>query len=63
MQIGKLSGLGHIVKLPQGTNASEYVFPQYDPRIHQFYVLNLYYIVSELIYEKTFLIFKIIIFQ
>lgn len=49
----KISGLGHIVKLPQGTNSSDFVFPQYDPRIPQFYMLNLDYTAPELVFENT----------
>ncbi|KAK5780717.1 hypothetical protein RI543_001839 [Arxiozyma heterogenica] len=49
----KISGLGHIIKLPQETNSADHMFPQYDPRIHQFYTLNLDYTAPELVYENT----------
>lgn len=49
----KLSGLGHIFKLPQGTSSSDFEFPQYDPRIPQFYTFNLDYTAPELVFEKT----------
>lgn len=48
----KISGLGHIIKLPPEKNISEYTFPQYDPRIPQFYTLNLDYTAPELVYEN-----------
>ncbi|CCF57210.1 hypothetical protein KAFR_0C02170 [Kazachstania africana CBS 2517] len=49
----KLSGLGHLIKLPQGTNTSEYFLPQYDPRIPQFMILNLNYTAPEIVFENT----------
>lgn len=49
----KISGLGHIMKLPQGTNSTDYIFPQYDPRIPQFFILNLDYTAPELVFENT----------
>lgn len=32
----KISGLGYLVKIPPGTNTSEYFLPQYDPRVPAF---------------------------
>lgn len=49
----KISGLGHIMKLTQGTNSSDFLFPQYDPRIPQFYTFNLDYTAPELVFENT----------
>lgn len=49
----KLSGLGHLFKLPQGTSTADYYFPQYDPRTPKFMTLNLDYTAPELIFENT----------
>ncbi|KAG0670463.1 hypothetical protein C6P45_002367 [Maudiozyma exigua] len=49
----KVSGLGYLFKLPQGTNTADYYFPQYDPRTPRFMSLNLDYTAPELVYENT----------
>lgn len=49
----KVSGLGHLFKLPQGTNTADYYFPQYDPRTPKFMSLNLDYAAPELVFENT----------
>ncbi|KAH3903425.1 Scy1p SCDLUD_001063 [Saccharomycodes ludwigii] len=49
----KVAGLGHLVKLPQGTSTADYNLPQYDPRTPQFMHLNYDYTAPELIFENT----------
>lgn len=49
----KVSGLGHLIKLPQGTNTSEYYLPQYDPRVPSFIHLELDYTAPEIILDNT----------
>lgn len=49
----KISGLGHLSRLPSGTNTADYIFKQYDPRIPQFMTLNLNFTAPELVYENT----------
>lgn len=49
----KISGLGHLIKLPQGTNSSEYFIDQYDPRTPPFLHLELDYTAPEIVLENT----------
>lgn len=49
----KVSGLGHLFKLPQGTNTADYYFSQYDPRTPKFMSLDLDYTAPELVFENT----------
>ncbi|CCD26688.1 Scy1p NDAI_0I01190 [Naumovozyma dairenensis CBS 421] len=49
----KLSGLGHLMKLPQGSNTDEYSLPMYDPRIPSFMQLNFDYSAPELMLDHT----------
>lgn len=49
----KVSGLGHLIKLPQGTNTSEYYLPQYDPRVPSFVHLELDYTAPEIVLDNT----------
>ena len=49
----KVSGLGHLFKLPEGTSTADYYFPQYDPRTPRFMSLNLDYTAPELVFENT----------
>ncbi|CAI4062967.1 hypothetical protein SUVZ_07G1640 [Saccharomyces uvarum] len=49
----KISGLGYLVKIPPGTNTSEYFLPQYDPRVPPFMHLQLNYTAPEIIFENT----------
>ena len=49
----KVSGLGHLFKLPEGTSTADYYFPQYDPRTPKFMSLNLDYTAPELVFENT----------
>lgn len=49
----KVSGLGHLVKLPQGTNSTEYFIPQYDPRAPSFMHLELSYTAPEVVLDNT----------
>lgn len=49
----KVSGLGHLLKLPQGTMTSEYYLPQYDPRIPSFVHLELNYTAPEIVLDNT----------
>lgn len=49
----KLSGLGHLVKLPQGTNVSDYTIPHYDPRIPSFLYIELDFAAPELVLDET----------
>lgn len=49
----KVSGLGHLIKLPQGTNSTEYFIDQYDPRTPSFLHLQLNYTAPEIVLENT----------
>lgn len=49
----KISGLGYLVKIPPGTNTSEYFLPQYDPRVPPFMHLQLNYTAPEIVFENT----------
>ncbi|CAI6507421.1 Scy1p [Saccharomyces cerevisiae x Saccharomyces kudriavzevii VIN7] len=49
----KISGLGHLMKIPPGTNTSEYFLPQYDPRVPSFMHLQLNYTAPEIVFEST----------
>lgn len=49
----KVSGLGHLMKLPQGTNTTEYFIPQYDPRAPSFMHLELNYTAPEVVLDNT----------
>lgn len=49
----KISGLGHLIKLPDGSNSTEYFFPQYDPRIPPFIILDLNYTAPEVVFENN----------
>lgn len=49
----KLSGLGHLIKIPQGTNSSDYFIDQYDPRTPSFLHLELNYTAPEIVLENT----------
>lgn len=49
----KVSGLGHLRKLPQGTLTSEIFLPQYDPRVPSFMHLELNYTAPEIVLDNT----------
>lgn len=49
----KISGLGHLFKLPSGSNTSEHFLPQYDPRIPSFMQLQYDYTAPEIIFDNT----------
>lgn len=49
----KISGLGHLMKLPHGTNTAEYFIPQYDPRVPTFMHLDLNYSAPEIVFENA----------
>ena len=49
----KISGLGYLVKIPPGTNTSEYFLPQYDPRVPSFMHLQMNYTAPEIVFENT----------
>ncbi|CCK70877.1 Scy1p KNAG_0F02100 [Huiozyma naganishii CBS 8797] len=48
----KISGLGHLVKLPEGSDTKEYLFSQYDPRTPAFMMLNLDFAAPEIVFEN-----------
>ncbi|QEU61405.1 Scy1 [Kluyveromyces lactis] len=50
----KLSGLGHLIKLPEGTNVGDFTIPQYDPRVPTFLQIDLNFAAPELVMEDTF---------
>ncbi|CDO94931.1 unnamed protein product [Kluyveromyces dobzhanskii CBS 2104] len=50
----KLSGLGHLIKLPEGTNVSDFTIPQFDPRVPTFLQIDLNFAAPELVMEDTF---------
>ncbi|QLQ77901.1 hypothetical protein HG537_0A01480 [Torulaspora globosa] len=49
----KICGLGHLIKLPQGTNSTEYFIDQYDPRTPSFLHLQLNYTAPEIVLDNT----------
>ena len=48
----KVSGLGHLIKIPDGTNTTEYFFAQYDPRIPPFMHLAMDYTAPEVFLDN-----------
>lgn len=50
----KLSGLGHLMKIPSGSNFGEFAIPQYDPRVPAFIQIALEYTAPELVLEGSF---------
>ncbi|EDO19414.1 hypothetical protein Kpol_1002p61 [Vanderwaltozyma polyspora DSM 70294] len=49
----KISGLGHLMKIPDGSNSTEYFMPQYDPRIPSFMQLPLDFTAPEIVLDST----------
>lgn len=49
----KVFGLGHLMKLPQGTNTADYFLPQYDPRVPSFMHLDLNYTAPEVVLDNS----------